>query len=78
MRRRAAKFFRGHDFVRHGLHDVRTRDEHVRRVFDHKDEIGHRGRVNRATRARPHHQRDLRNDARGENIALKYIGIAAK
>ena len=74
----AAKFFRRHRFVRHGLHDVGTGHEHVARVFDHEDEIGHRGRVDVAARARSHDDGNLRNDAGGQNVALEHFAIAAE
>ena len=61
-----------------GFHHVRASHEHVRAVFDHKDEVGHRRRVDRATRAWPHDHRDLRHDARGHDVALETSPVAGQ
>ena len=78
MRRRPAEFFLRDDFVGYGLHDFGAGDEHVARVLHHEDEVGHGGAVNRAPCARAHDEAELRHDARGEDVALKYFGISAK
>ena len=61
---RAAELLERHLLAGHRLHHVGAGDEHVRRALDHEDEVGDRGRVDGAARARPHHERDLRHDAR--------------
>ena len=75
---RAAKFFGGDGFVGDGLHNVGTGDEHVARVANHEDEVRHRRRVDVAAGAWTHDQRNLRNDAGGNHIALKHLTIAAE
>jgi len=49
-----AELFRRHNLVGHGLHHVGTGDEHVAGVAHHEDEVGHRGRIDIAARARAH------------------------
>ena len=78
VRDRAAELFLRHHLVGHRLHDIGAGDEHVRAVLHHEDEVGHRGRVNRAPRARSHDQADLRHHARGEHVALEHLGVAAE
>lgn len=51
------------------LDDVGPGDEHVRGLVDHDREVGDRGGVDRAARARSHDQRDLRDDTGGVHIA---------
>ena len=60
---RAAQLLERHLLVRHRLDHVRSGDEHVAGVFHHEDEVGDRGGVDRAARARPHDHADLRDDA---------------
>ena len=75
---RAAKRLGGHFLVGDGLDHIGTGDEHIRTVFDHKNEVGDCRRVDRAAGARTHHQRNLRHHARCQHIALKHFGIAAE
>ena len=72
----AAQLLRGDRLVRHRLDDVRARDEHVRGVPHHEDEVRDRGRVDGAARARSHDRGDLRHDARGERVAQEDVGVA--
>jgi hypothetical protein len=64
--------------VRHGLHHVRPRDEHVRGAPHHVNEVGDRGRVHRAPSAGAEDRRDLRDDAREKRVANEDVGVAAK
>ena len=57
-------------------HDVGAGDEHVRRALDHQHEVGHRGRVDGAARARPHHERELRHDARELHVPPEDLRVA--
>ncbi len=41
----ASQFFLAHLFVGHGLHHIRSGDEHVALLFHHKNEIGQCGRI---------------------------------
>ena len=60
----------------HRLHHVGAGDEHVRRVLDHEHEVGHGRRVDGAAGARPHHERDLRDDARRLDVAPEDLRVA--
>ena len=64
--------------VGHGLHDVRSGDEHVARAFDHDGEVGDGRRVDRAAGARPQDHRDLRHDAGRQDVAQEDVGVAAE
>ena len=76
--RGAAELLRGDHLVGHGLHHVRAGDEHVARVAHHEDEVGHRRRIDVAAGARPHDDADLGNDARGDDVALEHLAVAAQ
>src|SRR5687768_8831060 len=65
-----------HVLVSNGLDHVRTCYKHIRSILDHQDEIGHRRRVDGTPRARPHHSRDLRHDARRQHVLQEDISIA--
>ena len=78
MHRGAAELFGGDDLVGHRLHHVGAGDEHVARVAHHEDEIGHRRRIDIAAGARTHDHGNLRNDARGDDVALEHLAIAAE
>ncbi len=75
MSRRAAQLFLGHIFVRDRLDHVRAGHKHVTGAVHHEDEIGDRGRVNGASRARSHDGGNLRHHAAGQRIAQEDIGI---
>ena len=60
------------------LHDVGARDEHVRRLAHHEDEVGHRRRVDRTTGARPEDHRDLRDDTGRLHVAAEDAAVAGK
>ena len=60
------------------LHHLRAGHVHVGAVLHHEDEVGHRRGVDRAARARPHDQRDLGNDPRGEHVALEHLRVPAQ
>ncbi len=78
MRFGSAQLFLGDVFVRDGLDHVRAGDEHVAGVVHHEDEIGQRGRVDRAAGARAHDGGDLRDHAACERVAQKDIGVAGQ
>ncbi len=73
---RAAELLGGDGLVGDGLDHVGAGDEHVAGVAHHEDEVGHRRRIDVAARAGAHDQRNLRNDARGEHVALEHFAIA--
>src|SRR5207245_8771269 len=62
----------------HGLDDLGSRNEHVRRAFRHDDEIGHRRAVYRATGARSEDCADLRHHAGREHIPEEDLRIPAE
>ena len=78
MRRGTAQFFGRDHLIGHRFDHIGPRDEHIRAVFDHQNEIGHRGGINRAAGARTHDQADLRHHARSQNIALEHFGISCE
>ena len=53
-------------------------DEHVRGLFDHEDEVGHRRRVDGAAGAGAHDQADLGNDARAFDVADEDVAVGAE
>ena len=73
-----AEEFRIDFLVGHGLHDVRTGDEHVARVLDHDGEVGHRRRVDGAAGARSHDDGDLGHDPGREDVAQEDVGVATE
>ena len=78
MHGRAAELFGGDDLVGHGFDHVGPGDEHVAGVAHHEDEIGHRRRIDVAAGARAHDHRNLRDDARGDDVPLEHLAIAAE
>ena len=78
MHLRAAQFLRGHGLVGDGFDDVGAGDEHIAGVAHHEDEVGHRRRIDVAAGAGTHDHRNLRDDARGEHVALEHFAIAAE
>ena len=78
MHRGAAELLGGDHLVGHGLHHVGAGDEHVAGVAHHEDEVGHRRRIDVAAGARPHDHADLRDDARGDDVALEHLAVAAE
>ena len=78
VRRRAAELLEAHVLAGDRLHDVGAGDEHVRGLLDHEHEVGDRGRVDGAARARPHHERDLRNDAGRLHVAPEDLRVAGE
>ena len=78
VRHRAAELFLRDVFTGDRLHDVGTGDEHVRHALHHEDEVGHRGRVDRAARARPEHDADLRDHARRLHVAEEDAAVRTR
>ncbi|CAM5586372.1 hypothetical protein SVIOM342S_06126 [Streptomyces violaceorubidus] len=60
------------------LDHVRARDEHLRGVADHEDEVGEGGAVGRAARARAEHHADLRDDAGRLGVALEDAAVTGE
>ena len=78
MHARAAQLLRRDRLVGDGLHHVGAGHEHVARVLDHEDEVGHGRRVDVAARARPHDHGDLRDHAGGQHVAQEHLAVAAE
>jgi hypothetical protein len=68
MAHRTTQLLERHVLTRHRLHHIRTRDEHVRRLAHHEDEIRHRRAVHRTTRTRTQDHRNLRDHPRRLHI----------
>ncbi len=60
----------------HGLHYLRTGDEHIRVLLGHHDEVGQRGAIYRTTGTRTEDHADLRHYARRQDVTLEDLGIA--
>ena len=73
-----AQLLHRHVLAGHRLDHVRSGDEHVRGLVDHHGEVGDRGGVDRAARARPHHQRDLRDHPGGADVAEEDLPVEAE
>src|SRR5262249_53016940 len=78
VRVRAAQVLEAHLLPCHGLDHVGPGDEHVRDALDHQGEVGDRGGVHRAARARPHDQADLRDDPGREHVPAEDLGEQAE
>src|SRR5262249_21742031 len=78
VRVRAAQFLEAHLLPCHGLDHVGPGNEHVRDALDHQGEVGDRGGVHRAARARPHDQADLRDDPGREHVPAEDLGEQAE
>ena len=74
----AAEVLHGDFLVSHGLDDLGAGDEHETRLLDHQDEVGHHRGVHRAAGAGPHDRRNLRHDARRENVANEDVSVAGE
>ena len=64
--------------MRHGFDHFGASHEHIARIFDHEDEVGHGGGIHRATCRWAHDHRNLWNHARSHDIALEDFGVAAQ
>ena len=78
MSRGSAQLLHRHVLTGHRLDDIGARDEHVRGLVDLEDEIGQRGGVDGTAGTRSHDHRDLGDDARRSNVALKDSAVAVK
>ena len=61
-----------------GLHDFRTREEHVAAHIGHDDEVGEGGRIHGATGARTEDGRNLRDDTRSVDVALEDLSVTGE
>ena len=75
---RAAELLHRHVLAGDGLDDVRPGDEHLAGLVDHDDEVGQRGGVDVAARGGAHDQRDLRDDAGGQDVVVEDLAVQAQ
>ena len=78
MGHRPAELLERHLLAGHRLDHVRPGDEHVRGLADHEREVRDRRRVDGTARARPHDHADLRDHARGPDVALEHVAVAGE
>jgi hypothetical protein len=75
---RPAQLLEADVLARHRLDHVGSGDEHVRGLIDHHREVGDGGGVDRAARAGADDEGDLRDDARGVDVAAEDLGEEAE
>ena len=73
-----AELFERDVLAGHGLDDLGTGDEHLRRLVDHDDEVGERRAVHVAAGRRAHDQRDLRDHAARERVPAEDLRVQAE
>src|SRR5690348_3620708 len=78
MHRRAAKLLSRDHFIGHRLHNVGAGNEHVAGAAHHEYEVSHSRRIDVTAGARAHNDADLRDHARGYDIALEDLTVTAK
>ncbi|CKS90716.1 Uncharacterised protein [Mycobacterium tuberculosis] len=74
----AAEFFHGDFLAGDGLDDVGPGDEHLAGLIDHDHEVGQGGGVDVPTGGGSHDQRDLRDDAGGQDVVAKDTAVQAQ
>ena len=72
---RAAELLDRDDLAGDGLDDVRAGQEHRARAPGHDHEVGQGRRVDGAAGARPEDDRDLRDDARGQDVPDEDLAV---
>ena len=75
---RAAQFLHRDVLAGDGLDDVGAGDEHLAGLVDHHDEVGQRGGVDVAAGGGAHDQRDLRDDAGGQDVVVEDLAVEAQ
>ena len=78
VRVRTTELLHRHVFAGDGLDDVRTGDEHLAGLVDHHHEVGQRGGVDVAAGGRAHDQRDLWDDAGGQDVVAEDLAVQAE
>ena len=78
VRHRAAELLELDLLAGDRLDHLGPRDEHVRGLLHHEDEVGHRRRVDGAARARAHDQADLRDHAGALDVAHEHVAVGAE
>ena len=75
---RTAQLFHRDLLAEHGFNYFRTRDEHLRDIFNYEYEVGQRRRVNGATCTRSENDRYLRNHTARKRIPEKYFAVTGQ
>ena len=75
---RAAELLHGDVLAGDGLDDVGSGDEHLAGLVDHDDEVGQRGGVDVPAGRGAHDQRDLRDDAGGQDVVAEDPAVEAQ
>ena len=75
---RAAQLLHRDVLAGDGLDHVGAGDEHLAGLVDHDDEVGQRGGVDVPARGGAHDQRDLRDDARREDVVVEDLAVQAE
>ena len=75
VHRGTAQLLLRHVFARHGLHDLRAGEEHIRGTLLHDDEVGQRRRIDGTAGTGAEDGRNLRNDTRAHHVTLENVGI---
>jgi len=73
-----AQFLERDLFAGDGLHHVGSRDEHVRCLVDHEDEVGHGRGVDRPSGGRAHDGADLGHHPAGHRVAVEDVAVAGQ
>ena len=55
-----------------------ARDIHIGRIPNHEDKVRYRRGIHRPAGARAHNHGDLRNDTRGQNVALENLCVPSQ
>ena len=74
----ATQFLGADLLARHRLDDAGAGDEHPSCTLDHEGEVSERGGVDRATSAWPHDDRDLGDDAGGQDVAVEDLAVGSQ
>ena len=74
----ATQFGNAYVLTRNGFHYFRTRDEHIRVLLGHHDEVGQSRAVNSTTGARTEDDTYLGYDTRSEDVTLENLCITSQ
>ena len=78
MHRGASELLLRYVLARDGLHDLRAREEHVRGLAAHDDEVGQGRRVDGTAGAGTEDSRDLRDHTRRHHVTHEDVGISCQ
>ena len=72
----SSQLFLVHHFIGHGLHHIRSGDEHVAVFVDHENKVGEGGRVAGTSGTWAEDGRELGNHAGGHRILVEYGSVS--